>query len=99
MEKRIPINIHVFCTFIEHICALLIVCNRLRRVDNLHSVMLPRSWLKATVDRIDIDKAKLQDSSHFWGLLQPLEALLRSLYFPRYPGKCTVSHTGAPTPS
>jgi len=43
--------------------------------------MLPRSWLKVVLDRLDVNETKLQ-SHHFQQLLQSLESVIRALLFP-----------------
>ncbi len=60
---------------------MLIVCNRLQQLGNLHYVILPHSWLKTILDRIDVllREAKLQ-SCRFRRLLQSLGRLIRSLH-------------------
>jgi len=89
VERRIPINIHVFCSFIERICALLIVCNRLQQLGNLHSVMLPRSWLQRVLDRLDVEEAKVQ-GCRFRRLLQPVGRLIHALHPSAPPGMFNV---------
>jgi hypothetical protein len=44
--------------------------------------------LKASLDNIDMEEARLQNSSCFWHLLQPLENLIRTLYFRQAHGMC-----------
>ena len=86
MEAKIPVEIGVFCSFIERICGSIIVYNRYQRTGSLHGVTLPRSWLKVILDTFhSVEK----DSSRFWLLLQPLGELLRMLYYNNFsnPGK------------
>jgi hypothetical protein len=92
MEAQIPVEIGVFCSFIERICGSLIACNRYRRTGSLHGVALPRSWLKVILDTFHSTEASEKDSSRFWLLLQPLEALLRTLYYNNFsnPGKIEI---------
>ena len=78
MEAKIPVEIGVFCSFIERICGSLIVYNRYQRTGSLHGVTLPRSWLKVILDTFQSTE---KDTSRFWLLLQPLEELLRTLYY------------------
>ena len=87
LQRKIPVNIHVFCSFIERICSNLIVCNRLRTEGDLHDLVLPRTWLRASLGAIDVKEAKCQDNLYFWDLLEPLERLLHILYFSQAPGK------------
>lgn len=88
LERRIPVNIHVFCSFIERVCSMLIVCNCLRRKGNLHGIILPRTWLKASLNIVDVEDAKCQNTFFcFWNLLQPLEKIIHILYFPPAPGE------------
>jgi hypothetical protein len=49
------------------------------QLGNLHSVLLPRSWLKKVLDRLDVKKSKMQ-SCRFRLLLRPLERLIHSLH-------------------
>ena len=45
--------------------------------------MLPRSWLKVVLDRLDVNETKLQSHHHdFRQLLQSLESVIRALLFP-----------------
>ena len=83
MEAKIPVEIGIFCSFIERICGSLIVYNKYRRSGSLHGVTLPLSWLKVILDTFQSTE---KDTSRFWLLLQPLEDLLRTLYFSN-PGK------------
>jgi hypothetical protein len=87
MEAEIPVEIGVFCSFIERICGSLIVYNRYQRTGSLDGVTLPRSWLKVILDTFQ--SAEEKDTSRFWLLLQPLEGLLRTLYYNNFsnPGK------------
>ena len=89
MEAKIPVEIGVFCSFIERICGSLIVYNRYRRIESLHGVTLPRSWLKMILDTFHSSEAPEKDSSRFWLLLQPLQEILRTLYHNNFsePGK------------
>jgi hypothetical protein len=89
MEAKIPVEIGVFCSFIERICGSLIVYNRYRRTGSLHGVTLPRSWLKIILDNFQSSEASEKDALRFWLLLQPLEGLLKTLYYNDYenPGK------------
>lgn len=89
MEAKIPVEIGVFCSFIERICGSLIVYNRYRRTGSLHGVTLPRSWLKIILDTFQSSEASEKDTLRFWLLLQPLEGLLKTLYYNDYenPGK------------
>ena len=89
MEAKIPVEIGVFCSFIERICGSLIAYNRFRRTGSLHGVTLPRSWLKIILDTFQSTEAFEKDISRFWLLLQPLEKLLRRLYHNDFsnPGK------------
>ena len=87
LQRQIPVNIHVFCSFIERICSNLIVCYHLQRKGHLHGVMLPRTWLRASLGAIDVKEAKRQNTSCFWDLLEPLERLLNVIYFPQLPGR------------
>jgi len=91
LERHIPVNIHVFCSFIERLCSTLIVCNHLRGKGNLHGTILPRTWLKASLDAVDVEDAKCQNTRCFWILLQPLEKLIHILYFPPAPGQWVLS--------
>ena len=86
MEAEIPVEIGVFCSFIERICGSLIVYNRYQRTGSLHGVALPRSWLKVVLDTFQSTE---KDALRFWLLLQPLEGLLRTLYYNNFlkPGK------------
>ena len=86
MEAKIPVEIGVFCSFIERICGSIIVYNRYQRTGSLHGVTLPRSWLKVILDTF---QSVEKDSSRFWLLLQPLGELLRMLYYNNFsnPGK------------
>ncbi|KAF8816728.1 hypothetical protein BYT27DRAFT_7237858 [Phlegmacium glaucopus] len=81
MEAKIPVEIGVFCSFIERICASLIVCNMYRRTGSLHGVTLPRSWLKVILDTFQPTEASGKDSRRFRLLLKPLQELLRELYY------------------
>ena len=83
MEAKIPVEIGIFCSFIERICGSLIVYNKYRRSGSLHGITLPLSWLKVILDTFQSTE---KDTSRFWLLLQPLEDLLRTLYFSN-PGK------------
>ena len=78
MEGKIPVEIGIFCSFIERICGSWIVYNRYQRTGSLHLVMLPRSWLKVILDTFQPTE---KDVPFFWWLLQPLEELLRALYY------------------
>ena len=86
MEAKIPVEISIFCSFIERICGSLIVYDRCQRTGSLHGVTLPRSWLKVILDTFQSTE---KDTSHFWLLLQPLERLLRTQYYNNFlnPGK------------
>ena len=88
MEAKIPVEIGVFCSFIEHICGSLIVYDRYQRTGSLHGVTLPRSWLKLILDTFQYTDSE-KNTSRFWLLLQPLEELLRTLYYNNFsnPGK------------
>jgi hypothetical protein len=88
MEAKIPVEIGVFCSFIERICGSLIVYNRYQRTGSLHGVTLPRSWLKVILDTFQSTVTE-KDTSRFGLLLQPLEDLLRTLYYNDFsnPGK------------
>ena len=77
MEAKIPVEIGVFCGFIERICGSLIVYNKYQRTGSLHRVTLPRSWLKVILDTF---QSAEKDASRFWMLLPPLENLLKTLY-------------------
>ena len=81
MEAKIPVEIGVFCNFIERICGSLIVYNRYRRTGNLHGVTLPRSWLKIILETFQSAEASEKDTSDFCLLLRLLEQLLRTLYY------------------
>ena len=89
MEAKIPVEIGIFCSFIERICGSLIVYNRYQRTGSLHNVTLPRSWLKVILDTF---QSAEKDASRFWLLLQPLEELLRTLYYNNFsnPGKIHI---------
>lgn len=89
VEAEIPVEIGIFCSFIERICGSLIVYNRYRRTGSLHGVILPRSWLKVILDTFQCTEASVKDSSRFWLLLHPLGILLRKLYHHDFlnPGK------------
>ena len=80
MEAKIPVEIGVFCSFIERICGSIIVYDRYQRTGSLNGVTLPRSWLKVILDTFQ-PTASEKGSSRFWLLLQPLEELLRTLYY------------------
>lgn len=80
MEAKIPVEIGIFCSFIERICGSLIVYNRYQRTGSLHEVALPRSWLKVILDTFKFQPTE-KDTSRCGLLLQSLEELLRMLHY------------------
>jgi hypothetical protein len=84
MNSKFPVEIGIFCSFIERICGSLIVYNMYQRTGSLHGVTLPRSWLKVILDTFRVhwqSTEKDTSTQTFWLLLQPLEELLRTLYY------------------
>ncbi|KAF8885252.1 hypothetical protein CPB84DRAFT_1788531 [Gymnopilus junonius] len=81
MELSIPVDINAYFAFIEKICGSLIAFGKYQWRQSFHNVVLPRSWLTAIMKQFDPVEVAEQDASRFWLLLQPLEELLRAIYF------------------
>lgn len=82
MEAYLPVDIDVFFSYIERVCGLLVISNRYRYDRSFHGVTLPRSWLRSILSTFDLSAAETRGAQQlFWGLLQPLEALLTQLYY------------------
>ena len=91
MKARIPVEIGIFCSFIERICGSLIVYDRYEQTGSLNGVMLPRSWLKVILDTFQ--STEKDTKSRLWLLLQSLEELLRTPHYNNFsnPGKIQLS--------
>jgi hypothetical protein len=75
LDKRLPVDISVFCDYLDQMCTVISVDNRLKRYDRLNDVMLPRNWLLQLV-RHPQNTPKQQD---FHGLLKKLLSQLPNM--------------------
>jgi hypothetical protein len=69
------VDISVFCDYLDQMCTVISVDNRLKRYDRLNDVMLPRNWLLQLVRR-PRNAPKQQD---FHGLLKKLLSQLPNM--------------------
>ncbi|EDR08129.1 uncharacterized protein LACBIDRAFT_294434 [Laccaria bicolor S238N-H82] len=65
MQNRLPVEIGVLCTYIEHLCTLAIVANRVQGTGGLHDVTLPCSWLSKALANFSLGEAA-DKTINFW---------------------------------
>ncbi|KAF5377280.1 hypothetical protein D9615_006447 [Tricholomella constricta] len=78
LAEKLPINISVLCDFIEHLCASLVISERLRQQGTFHGLTLPRSWLLRHIK--EPEKAKAKDTNLKNLLIHQMPDLLESIY-------------------
>ena len=79
MQKRLPVEIGVLCTYIEHLCASAVVSNRAQGTGSLHDVTLPRSWLSKALANFSLGEAA-DKTIDFWLFPPILGDLIKDIY-------------------
>ena len=54
LVKRVPLDVGVLCNFMDHLCTLFVVTNRLKNQNTLHGITLPRTWLQRVAHDLPI---------------------------------------------
>lgn len=77
VQKRLPVNIAVFCDFIDYLCSSFVLYNRYQYASILHDVTLPRSWLLMLAK---IEERGVKAAGLFRMLIDPMSELLEQMY-------------------